>query len=162
MPLQSIELIHPDLKLCLGKRMLEYAEHRDHSKARESREVILRIAAAHKDKRALEVLGMELAYVHLRQLDLTIVCYIDGSWNNGIVIRWSSETFSTIRFVIRPYKSFFRHPDGLDIFIISRSNSIIFTRLSRCDDIFTSTFLTFSFCWSNTSSPRCLRRTLRG
>ena len=28
-----------------------------------SREVILRIAAAHKDKRALDILGMELAYV---------------------------------------------------------------------------------------------------
>ena len=30
---------------------------------KESREVILRIAAAHRDKRALDVLGMELAYV---------------------------------------------------------------------------------------------------
>ena len=28
-----------------------------------SREVILRIAAAHPDKRALDILGMELAYV---------------------------------------------------------------------------------------------------
>jgi len=30
---------------------------------KESREVILRIAAAHQDKRALDILGMELAYV---------------------------------------------------------------------------------------------------
>jgi len=30
---------------------------------KESREVILRIAVAHQDKRALDVLGMELAYV---------------------------------------------------------------------------------------------------
>ena len=30
---------------------------------KESREVILRIAATHQDKRALDILGMELAYV---------------------------------------------------------------------------------------------------
>jgi hypothetical protein len=36
---------------------------RDFSVMKGSREVILRIAAAHKDKRALDILGMELAYV---------------------------------------------------------------------------------------------------
>ena len=40
--------------------MVDYS---DFSQTKGSREVILRIAAAHQDKRALNILGMELAYV---------------------------------------------------------------------------------------------------
>ena len=46
------------------------AHVRDYSRLRESREVVLRIAAAHQDKRALDILGMELAYVPIPKAQL--------------------------------------------------------------------------------------------
>jgi hypothetical protein len=38
-------------------------DYREGSRMKDSREVVLMIAAAHQDRRALDILGMELAYV---------------------------------------------------------------------------------------------------
>lgn len=58
-----------------------------------SREVILRIAAAHPDKRALDILGMELAYVYPTWTVLTLVCNFYSTGNNLINVFGSGKSF---------------------------------------------------------------------
>jgi hypothetical protein len=66
-----------------------------------SREVIMRIAAAHQDKRALDILGMEMAYVfhsHIANLVRNINC----ARNNPTNILRPSKTITPLSLLINP------------------------------------------------------------
>ena len=69
-----------------------------------SREVILRIAAAHKDKPALDILGMELAYVLFSSYNFAqveLVGYIHRPGNYTLNIVGPSSTLAAFRLLFR-------------------------------------------------------------
>jgi len=69
-----------------------------------SREVILRIAAAHKDKRALDILGMELAYVSFSSCDFAqveLVRYIHRPGNYTFNVVRSCPSLAAFRLLFR-------------------------------------------------------------
>ena len=75
---------------------------REGSRMKETREVVLRIAAAHQDRRALDVLGMELAYVRYSFVEYAdcVVGDIDGSGDYSTDVFRSSKSISPIRFIV--------------------------------------------------------------
>jgi hypothetical protein len=62
--IQEYRVETPGAEEMLGYLVLYLTDYRHFSRMKDSREVIMRIAAAHKDKRALDILGMEMAYVY--------------------------------------------------------------------------------------------------
>ena len=75
---------------------------REGSRMKETREVVLRIAAAHQDRRALDVLGMELAYVLYSFVGYSdcVVGDIDCSGDYSTDVFRSSKSISPIRFIV--------------------------------------------------------------
>ena len=78
-----------------------------------SREVILRIAAAHHDKRALDILGMEFAYVcHLSMKLIMIVRDFHCAWNHASNVIWTGKSLPKIPFLFNPHLSKICYPNS--------------------------------------------------
>src|SRR5579859_1095969 len=104
---------------------------RQQSRVKDTREVILRIAAAHQDKRALDILGMELAYVTSVISKLMIVRDVHCPRNHATNVIWSSESFPPLCLLISPRKTRSREPHRRHRRFISNLHPPLHQRLSR-------------------------------